>query len=78
MTNQRLAETYLARAQELEDHAQRVEENPPSIRMSPRWRDTAFLRREAAWWRAHAQALAEAASLTTAGPLTSEFAPTTR
>jgi hypothetical protein len=61
MTNQRLAETYLARARELEDHAQRIEENPPSIRMSPRWRDTAFLRREAAWWRAHAQALAEAA-----------------
>jgi hypothetical protein len=60
MTSQRLAETYLARARELEDHAQRVERNPPSIRMSPRWRDTTFLRREAAWWRAHAQALAEA------------------
>jgi hypothetical protein len=64
MTNQRLAETYLARARELEDYARRVEENPPSIRMSPRWRDTAFLRREAAWWRAQAQALAEAALLT--------------
>ena len=49
MTNRHLAETYLARARELEDHAKRVEENPPSIRMSPRWRDTAFLRREAAW-----------------------------
>ena len=61
MTNQRLAETYLARARELEDHAQRVEKDPPSINMSPRWRDTAFLRREAAWWRAHALALAEAA-----------------
>ena len=58
MTNQRLAETYRARAQELEDHVQRVEQNPPSIHMSPRWRDAAFLRREAAWWRAHAQALA--------------------
>jgi hypothetical protein len=67
MTNQRLAETYLARAQELEDYAQRVEQNPPSIHTSPRWRDTAFLRREAAWWRAHAQAVAEAAWLTT-GP----------
>ncbi len=61
MTNQRLAETYLARARELEDYAQRVEKNPPSIHVSPRWRDTVFLRREAAWWRAHAQALAEAA-----------------
>ena len=67
MTNQRLAETYLAREQELEDYAQRVEQNPPSIHTSPRWRDTAFLRREAAWWRAHAQAVAEAAWLTT-GP----------
>ena len=61
MTNQRLAETYLARARELETCAQRVEENPPSSRISPRWRDTTFLRREAAWWRAYAQALAEAA-----------------
>jgi hypothetical protein len=61
MSNQRLAETYLARAQELEEHAQRVEKEPPSFNMSPRWRDTTFLRREAAWWRAHAQALAEAA-----------------
>lgn len=58
MTNQRLAETYLARARELEDCAKRVEQNPPSIRTSPRWRDIAFLRREAAWWRAHAQAVA--------------------
>ncbi|MGA2487028.1 MAG: hypothetical protein ABSF49_13705 [Roseiarcus sp.] len=61
MTNQRLAETYLARARELEDCAKQVEQNPPSIRTSPRWRDIAFLRREAAWWRAHAQALVEAA-----------------
>jgi hypothetical protein len=61
MTNHRLAETYLARARELEDCAQRVAANPPSIRVSPRWRDIAFLRREAAWWRAHAQALVEAA-----------------
>jgi hypothetical protein len=59
MTNQCLAENYLARARELEDHAQRVEQNSSSIRMSPRWRDTAFLRREAVWWRAHAQALAK-------------------
>jgi hypothetical protein len=61
MSNQRLAETYLARARELEDHAQRVEQNPPSVHMSPRWRDTAFLRREAMWWRAYAQDLAKAA-----------------
>jgi len=60
MTNQRLIETYLARARELEDHALRMEQNPPAIRMSPRWRDTAFLRREAAWWRAIAQSLTEA------------------
>ena len=57
MTNQCLAETYLARARELEDYVQRAERNPPSIRLSPRWRDTAFLRREAAWWRAYALAL---------------------
>ncbi len=61
MSNQRLIETYLARARELEDHALRVEQNPPSIRSSPRWRDTAFLRREAAWWRAIARNLIEAA-----------------
>jgi hypothetical protein len=61
MTKQRLAETYLARARELEDFARRVEQNSPSIRLSPRWRDTTFLRREAASWRAYAQALAEPA-----------------
>jgi hypothetical protein len=61
MTNQRLADTYLARARELEDYAQRVEKNPPPVHTSPRWRDTAFLRREASWWRAYAQAVAEAA-----------------
>jgi hypothetical protein len=61
VSNQRLIETYLARARELEDHALRVEQNPPSIRSSPRWRDTAFLRREAAWWRAIARNLIEAA-----------------
>jgi hypothetical protein len=60
MTKQRLAETYLARARELEDFARRVEQTSPSIRLSPRWRDTAFLRREAASWRAYAQALAQA------------------
>jgi hypothetical protein len=56
-----MIETYLARARELEEHAQRMEKNPPSIRMSPRWRDTVFLRREASWWRAMAQSLLEAA-----------------
>lgn len=61
MSSQRLAETYLARARELEDYAKRVEQNPPAHHTSPRWRDTAFLRREAAWWRAHAQAVVEAA-----------------
>ena len=60
MTNQRLAETYLARARELEDFVQRVEQTSPSIRLSPRWRDTKFLRREAASWRAYAQALTQA------------------
>lgn len=57
MTNQRLIEAYLARARELEDHAQRMELNPPTFRMSPRWRDTAFVRREAARWRVIAQTL---------------------
>ena len=61
MANQRLAETYLARARELEDYALRADQNPPSNRLSARWRDTAFLRREAAWWRAYAQAHAESA-----------------
>jgi hypothetical protein len=37
------------------------EQNPPSVHMSPRWRDTAFLRREAMWWRAYARDLAKAA-----------------
>ena len=60
MSNHSLAETYLARARELEAYAHRVEENPPAIRLSPRWRDTAFLRREATCWRAYAQALAKA------------------
>jgi len=62
MTYQRSADTYLARARELEDYVQRAERNPPSIRLSPRWRDTAFLRREAAWWRAYAQALPKQAN----------------
>ncbi len=60
MTNQRLVVTYLARARELEDHVRRVEQTSPSVRLSPRWRDTTFLRREAASWRAYAQALAGA------------------
>jgi hypothetical protein len=34
MSNQRLAETYLARARELEDHAQRVEQNPRAVQFS--------------------------------------------
>ena len=55
MTTQRLIKDCLARAQELEDYAQRLEQNPPSIRVSPRWRDAAFLRREAAGWRCRAQ-----------------------
>jgi hypothetical protein len=62
MTYQRSADTYLARARELEDYVQRVEQNPPSIRLSPRWRDMAFLRREAARWRAYAQALPKQAN----------------
>ena len=57
MTNQRLIEAYLARARELEEHALRMEQNPPTFRMSPRWRDTAFVRREAARWRVIAQTL---------------------
>jgi len=61
MTNQRLAETYLARARELEDSADRLERIAPSASGTQRRRDTTFLRREAAWWRAYAQALAEAA-----------------
>jgi len=61
MTNQRLAESYLARARELEDYAQRAEQNPPQVHTPPRWRDTAFVRREAAWWRAYALSLGEAA-----------------
>ena len=61
MTNHRLIEDYLARARELEDYVQRLEQGPPSIRVSPRWRDAEFLRREAAWWRGHAQHLAKAA-----------------
>jgi hypothetical protein len=59
MTNQSVAENYLARARELEDYAQREEQQPSSIRMSPRWRDAAFLRHEALRWRAYAQVLAK-------------------
>jgi hypothetical protein len=61
MSNQRLTEAYLARAQDLEDHAQRLDQSPPSIQLSPRRRDAGFLRREAMWWRAYAQDLAKAA-----------------
>jgi hypothetical protein len=61
MTNQCLIEDYLARARELEDCVQRFEQSPSSIRVSPRWRDAEFLRREAACWRSYAQRLAKAA-----------------
>ena len=60
MSNQRLIDGYLARARELEDCVLRLEQNPPSFRFASRWRDAAFLRREAAWWRDHAQYLAKA------------------
>jgi hypothetical protein len=61
MNTQRLIETYLARARDLEDNAQRLEQAPPSSSLSSRQRDTAFLRREAMWWQAYAQALAKSA-----------------
>ena len=59
MTNQRIAENYLARARELEDCAQREEQHPSSIHLSPRWRDAAFLHHEALRWRAYAEAIAK-------------------
>jgi len=62
MTNQRLAEAYLARARELEDSAERLERTAPAAAGPQRRRDTTFLRREAAWWRAYAQTLVEAAA----------------
>jgi hypothetical protein len=61
MSIHRLIETYLTRARDLEDHAQRLEKNPPSLRLSPRPYDTAALRREAMWWHAYAEALAKSA-----------------
>lgn len=58
MSNQRLIDGCLARARDLEDYLLRLEQNPPSHRVSPRWRDAAFLRREAALWRGRAESLA--------------------
>jgi len=60
MTNQWLIEEHLARARELEVYAQRLEAAPLGIRVSPRWRDAAFLRRQAESWRGHAGRLARA------------------
>jgi len=56
-----LVETYLARAQELEDSAQRVEKFSPSMQASQRRRGAATLRDEAAWWRAYAQDISRVA-----------------
>jgi hypothetical protein len=61
MTHHHLAETYLARAQELEDFAERLERISSSASESERQRESTFLRREAAWWRAYARTLAESA-----------------
>jgi hypothetical protein len=61
VNNQRLVETYLARAQELEDSAQRVEKFSPSMQASQRRRGAATLRDEAAWWRAYAQDISRVA-----------------
>jgi hypothetical protein len=58
----RHAESYFARALELEDCARRIEAAPPSLNLAPRWRDAAFLRREADWWRAYARELVESAA----------------
>ena len=41
MNNQRLVQTYLARARELEDSAQRVEKFSPAMQMSQRRRGAA-------------------------------------
>ena len=60
MANQNTADAYFERARELEDHAQRVEQVPATNLASERG-DATVLRREAAWWRAFAMALAEAA-----------------
>ncbi len=68
MSTRPLTEIYLERAQALEDHAERLENDPerleripPSICLSPRWRNATFMRREAQWWRSYAEALAIAA-----------------
>lgn len=61
MTNQKTADAYFERARELEDHAQRVEQVPNSDQARSDRGDATVLRREAAWWRAFAMSLAEAA-----------------
>jgi hypothetical protein len=61
MTAPRHADTYFARALELEECARRIEDHGPSLNLAPRWRGAGFLRREAAWWRAYAQDLVETA-----------------
>jgi hypothetical protein len=48
------ASKCVARAQELEDCARRIEEEGAPPNLSPRWRNASFLRREAAWWRLYA------------------------
>lgn len=69
MGDPRDADKYFARALELEACARRVDpstraqdEEAPSPKLAPRWRDSAFLRREAEWWRAYAHDLIELAS----------------
>ena len=60
MSSQRLVEEYLARARELENYAQRMEQTPPSHLLSLRRSDPRLLRNEAAWWRTFARSLAKA------------------
>ncbi|MFZ1109880.1 MAG: hypothetical protein WAN43_16215 [Rhodomicrobium sp.] len=61
MADPRRADAYFARALELEACARLLEAGPPLLKISPRWRDAAFLRREAEWWRAYARDLVETA-----------------
>jgi len=69
MRTQRLVEVYIARACELEDRAERLEQNPNLLAQisagagarSPHRRSADFLRREAGWWRAYAEGLATTA-----------------
>jgi len=62
MNNQPLVERYRERARDLEISAQRAERTAPPGALSPRPCEATFLRREAAWWRAYAQTLAETAN----------------